>query len=128
MNGLKRFCMKVWVPVYPTEENSNGKMVSLLLARYYEACAKSTVIKYVRVWHQLCGKYARKLFKANVATYDHGCVDVDPKAEERAMEEMYKTYRPPGFGQPMPWAKQIEEMYNHPTVIEYLETEKQKKK
>jgi hypothetical protein len=75
----------------------------------------------------LCGKYARKLFKANVATYEHGCVDVDPKEEERALKEMYETYRPPGFGESMPSRAQLVEMWSDPRVQAYVVQEKQKK-
>jgi len=127
MNCLKRFCMKICVPVFPTEDNANGRMLSLLLRKYYMACANSTMIKDARVWHELCSIYAYYLFLENKASYEHYCVDVDPKALGRAEKRLAATYRPPGFGQITPSYDQLKEMWADPRVQDYVDKEREKR-
>jgi len=127
MNCLERFCMKVWVPVFPTAENANGEFRSKRLRRYYMACANSTMIKYARVWHELCSIYAYYLYLENEAAVNHRCTGVKPNKRKDAEERLAATYRPPGFGQITPSYDQLKEMWADPRVQDYVDKERENK-
>lgn len=120
MNCLKRFCMKVCVPRFPIDGQTNGQRLSLLLRNYYRACENSTMDKCVRVWYELCGKYAHNLFLENVASTDHYYGGVDPKALGRAEKRLAATYRPPGFLKSVPDIDDLKEMCADQRVQAYV--------